>query len=58
MILGDINMFYKDKEDLNKNAFNDLLNTFGLKQWVNCITNEAGHALDLIIMWTNRDLDQ
>ena len=30
-------------------SFTDLLNTFGVKQRANCITYEAGHALDSII---------
>ena len=48
---------YEDKEDLDKQAFDDLLNTFRLKQWVNCISHEAGHTLDSIITQINGDLN-
>ena len=50
IILGVINVHYEGKEDLDKQAFNDLLNTFGLQKWVNCITHEAWHTLNSIIM--------
>ena len=55
--MSDINIHYEDKEDLDKQAFNDLLNTFPLKQWANCITHEAGHTLDSIIPQINGDLN-
>ena len=57
IILGDINVHYEDKEDLDKQAFVDLLNTFRLKQCINCITHEAGHTVDSIIMQINGYLD-
>ena len=57
IILDDINVHYEDKEDLDKQTSNDLLNSFRLKQWVNCITHEEGHTLDSIIMLINGDLD-
>ena len=51
IILGDINVHYRDKEYLGKQAFgDDSLNTFELKQWVKCVTHETGHTLDSIIM--------
>ena len=31
-------------------AFEDLLNTFRLKQCINCTTHEARHTLDSIIL--------
>ena len=40
IILDDINVHYEDKEDLDKQTSNDLLNIFRLKEWVNCITQE------------------
>ena len=52
MLLGDINIHYEDKEDLDKQAFEDLLKTFRLKQWVSCITQVAGH----MHMQINRDV--
>ena len=56
IILGHINVHYEEKA-LDKLAFDDLLSTFRLKQWVNCITHEAGHILGSTIMQINRDLD-
>ena len=57
IILGDKDVQYEDNEDLDKQAFDDLLNTFGLKQWVNCTAIEAGYTLESIIMQINGDLD-
>ena len=57
IILGYINIHLEDKDDLEKQAFNDLLNTLRLKQWVNCITHETQHALGSIITQINGDLD-
>ena len=37
MILGDINVHFEDKEELDYQAFNDLLYTLRLNQWVNWI---------------------
>ena len=49
IIIGDLNFHVKDVKDCENLAFQDLLQSFGLKQHVGCPTHQPGHTLDLII---------
>ena len=46
-----------DLEDPDMLSFNDLLNTFGYKQLVKCVTCILGHSIDLILTWEQDNLN-
>ena len=56
LITGDFNIHHKDLDDPDKISLNDLLNTFGYKQLVKCITQISGHTIDLILTREQDDL--
>ena len=56
LITGDFNIRHEDLEDPEKLSFDDLLNTFGYKQLVKCITHISGHTIDLILTREEDDL--
>ena len=49
LITGDFNIHHEDLEDTDKLSFSYLLNTFGYKQLVKCITHISGCSIDLIL---------
>ena len=56
LITGDFNIYYEDLEDPDMLSFDDLLNTFGYKQLVKCVTHISGHSIDLILTRQQDDL--
>ena len=56
LITGNFNIHHKDLEDPDKLSFNDLLNTFGYKQLVKCVTHISRHSIDLILTREQDDL--
>ena len=57
IILGNLNVNYENKEDLDKQNFMISWTLLDEKQWINCIIHEAGLTLDSIIMQIKGDLD-
>ena len=56
LITGDFNTHHKDLEDPDKLSFDDLLNTFGYKQLVKCVTRISQHSIVLILTREQDDL--
>ncbi|XP_070543766.1 uncharacterized protein [Ptychodera flava] len=48
-IVGDFNLHIDDLQNTNTKKFTDIIDSFGLKQWVQTSTHIRGHILDLII---------
>ena len=48
-IMGDFNFHVEDVKDSENLAFQDLLKSSGLIQYVGCLTHQSGHTLDFII---------
>ena len=49
LITGDFNFHMDDPDNANAKRFADLLESYDLKQHVNCGTHTSGHTLDLVI---------
>ena len=49
LITGDFNFHMDDPDNANAKRFADLLESYHLKQHVNCGTHTSGHTLDLVI---------
>ena len=49
LITGDFNFHMDDPDNANAKRFADLLESYDLKQHVNCGTHASGHTLDLVI---------
>ena len=50
--LGDVNIHDEDTEDLDRRNYQDLLDSFDLKQIMDVVTHEDGHTLDHIVIPT------
>ena len=57
IIMGDTNIHYDSKTNHETIAFEELLDSFGLQQLVNCPTHRSGHCIDHIIIKNNSKLD-
>ena len=57
IIKGDTNIHYDLKTNHETIAFEELLDSFGLQQLVNCPTHRSGHCIDHIIIKNNSKLD-
>ena len=57
IIMGDTNIHYDSKTNHETNAFEELLDSFGLQQLVNCPTHRSGHCIDHIIIKNNSKLE-
>ena len=49
LIIGDFNIHLHDQNNSSAHRFNDILDSFALKQHVQVPTHRSGHTLDLII---------
>ena len=49
IIREDFNFHVEDVKDMENLGFQDLLQSFGLIQHVDCPAHQSGHTLDLII---------
>ena len=56
LITGDFNIHHEDLDDPDKLSLDDLLNTFGYKQLVKCITHISRHSIDLMLIREQDDL--
>ena len=50
IIMGDTNIYYDSKTNHETIALEELLDSFGLQQLVNCPTHRSGHCIDHIII--------
>ena len=57
IIMGDTNIHYDSKINHETIAFEELLDSFGLQQLVNCPTHRSGHCIDHIIIKNNSKLE-
>ena len=56
LITGNLNIHHEDIDNPDKLSLDDLLNTFGYKQLVKCITHISRHTTDLILTREQADL--
>ncbi len=56
LISGDFNFHLDDKANTDTMKFNEMLETFGLKQHVSTPTHSSNHILDLLITRSTTDI--
>jgi exonuclease III len=49
IVCGDINIHLDDLSDSGTRNFNNITESFGMTQHVNCITHTSGHTIDIIM---------